>query len=232
MESEQVKRYEALGFEIGIHADTGCMDRDISAVSSNCPSKSASMENNIWGSRSKRRTAFTAFHGMDGSDTVKVERDHGIRFSLNYYYWPGSWIRGKQGFMTGSGFPMRFADLDGKILDIYQAATHIVDENGIKYAKSVGYMIDKALGPEQFFGMFGTHYDFRNDFLSTVIRAAKERGVALISASQALRWTDARNNSRFERVAWEQGSLAFDVRVETETAEMTVMIPLWSSQQK
>jgi hypothetical protein len=232
MGSDNVKRYEAQGFEIGVHADTGCTDQDISTVSSNLSEQMRDYGKKELGIQKQETHRLHCIPWNGWTDTVKVERDHGIRFSLNYYYWPESWIQGKQGFMTGSGFPMRFADLDGKVLDIYQAATHIVDENGIKYAKSVGYMINKALGPEQFFGMFGTHYDFRDDFLSTAIRIAKERGVALISASQALRWIDARSNSRFERVAWKQGTLSFDVHVEAETEAMTVMIPLWSSERR
>ncbi len=134
--------------------------------------------------------------------------------------------------MTGSGFPMKFADLNGDILDIYQAATHIVDENGIKYPKSVGYMIDKALGPEQFFGVFGTHYDFRDDFLSTAIRIAREKGVALISASQALRWVDARNNSRFENILWDGERLSFNARIDDEADAITALLPLWASDRR
>ncbi len=232
MVSDHVKRYEALGFEIGIHTDTGCTDQDNSTVSSNLSEQVGDFGRQKLGIQKQETHRLHCIPWNGWADTVKVERDHGIRFSLNYYYWPGSWIQGKQGFMTGSGFPMRFADLDGKVLDIYQAATHIVDESGIGYANSVGFMIDKALGPEQFFGMFGTHYDFRDDFVSTAIRIAKERGVALISASQALRWIDARSNSRFEKVAWKQGALSFDVHVEAGAGAMTVMIPLWSSERR
>ncbi len=31
---------------------------------------------------------------------------------------------------TGSGIPMRFADLDGSLIDVYQATTQITDESG------------------------------------------------------------------------------------------------------
>ena len=31
---------------------------------------------------------------------------------------------------TGSGMPMRFADLDGSLIDAYQATTQMTDESG------------------------------------------------------------------------------------------------------
>ncbi len=127
---------------------------------------------------------------------------------------------------------MKFADLDGEVLDIYQAATHIVDENGIKYPKSVGTMIDRALGPEQFFGVFGTHYDFRDDFLSTAIQIARTKVSPSISASQALRWVDARNNSRFENMSWDGEKLSFDARIDEDADAMTALVPLWASDRR
>ena len=41
---------------------------------------------------------------------------------------PGS--RTGPGMFTGSGMPMRFADLDGSMIDVYQAATQMTDESG------------------------------------------------------------------------------------------------------
>jgi len=232
MTSDHVKRYESLGFEVGVHADTGCTDQDISTLSSTIAEQVGNYGRQQLGIQKQETHRLHCIPWNGWVDTVKVEREHGIRLSLNYYYWPESWVRGKQGFMTGSGFPMRFVDLDGEVLDIYQAATHIVDENGIKYPKSVGTMIDKALGPEQFFGVFGTHYDFRDDFLSTAIQIAKDKGVALISALQALRWTDARNNSRFEGIAWDGEKLSFDADIHEEADAMIALVPLWASDRR
>ena len=48
-----------------------------------------------------------------GRHQPKVELAHGIRLDTNYYYWPRAWVQNRPGFFTGSGMPMRFADLDG-----------------------------------------------------------------------------------------------------------------------
>jgi hypothetical protein len=229
----ETQRYTALGFELGIHTDTGCKDQDIATVSLRLLEQVGALAKQKLGIQKQETHRFHCIPWNGWVDTAKVERDHGIRFSMNYYYWPESWVQGRQGFMTGSGFPMRYVDLDGQVLDIYQATTHIVDENGIDYAHGISSMIDKALGPEQFFGIFGTHYDFRDDdFLSTAIRIARERGVALVSAAQALRWFDARNNSRFKELAWEGGRLSFDILADEGAGTITTMIPLWSFERK
>lgn len=229
MSSEEVGRFEALGFEIGVHVDTGCTDRDIAAVSASMAQQFAEFGEKALGTNRQETHRFHCIPWNGWVDTVKVERAHGIRMSLDYYYWPAAWVQGRQGFMTGSGIPMKFSDMDGTVLDIYQAATQIVDENGIKYADSISAMLRRAIGPEQFFGLFATHYDFRDDFIGTAIRAAKENGVALVSAAQALQWIDARNSSSFENIRWSENVLTFDLRSQAEADEMTVMLPLWSA---
>ena len=60
----------------------------------------------------------------------KTERANGMRLDTTYYYWPRSWVQDRPGLFTGSGLPMRFADSDGSMIDVYQAATQLTDESG------------------------------------------------------------------------------------------------------
>ncbi len=128
--------------------------------------------------------------------------------------------------MNGSGFPMRFADLDGRVLDIYQAASHLVNENGIDQRAGIDAMLDRALGPEQFFGAFGTHYDYTDGYFDHLVAAARERGVAMISAAQMLRWLDRREATRFEALAWNGHDLTFRVDLAEGPERMTGMLPV------
>ena len=43
--------------------------------------------------------------------------------------------------MTGSGMPMRFADLDGTRIDVYQAATQMTDESGQTYSPNIDTLV-------------------------------------------------------------------------------------------
>ena len=69
----------------------------------------------------------------DWSTQPQVELDNGIRLDTNYYYWPPAWIQDRPGMFTGSGMPMRFADVDGTMIDVYQATTQMTDESGQTY---------------------------------------------------------------------------------------------------
>lgn len=154
------------------------------------------------------------------ASTAKVEARYGIRMDLNYYYWPPEWIKDRPGFMTGSGLPMRFADLDGTMIDVYQLPTHLVNESGMGFPSAIEAQLDRALGPEGYYGAFGTHYDFTDDFDRQLTAAAKARGVPLVSARQLLDWTDGRNNSHFAHIAWSDSILTFDAFADPRTGKM------------
>ncbi|MBO0723994.1 MAG: hypothetical protein J2P52_00215 [Blastocatellia bacterium] len=110
--------------------------------------------------------------------------------------------------------PMRFANSDGSIIDVYQAATRLVNENGVSYPAGINSMLDKALGPEGYYGVFGAHYDYRGDgFESNVLNSAQARNVSLISAQQLLTWLDGRNSSSFGNPTWNRTQLGFSIIV-------------------
>ena len=97
------------------------------------PARRSSRANVPESSRARRPTARTASSGATAATQPKVELAHGIRLDTNYYYWPGSWIQDRPGLFTGSGMPMRFADPDGSMIDVYQATTQMTDESGQTY---------------------------------------------------------------------------------------------------
>ena len=80
----------------------------------------------------------------------------------NYYHYPGTWIGSKPGFLNGGGFPMRFADLDGSLIDTYQENTNITDESNPPLPATINTLLDNALGPLGYYGAFGInmHTDY------------------------------------------------------------------------
>ena len=130
-----------------------------------------------------------------------------MRLDTNYYYWPGSWVQNRPGFMTGSGMPMRFADPNGAMLDIYQAATQMTDESDQTYPFTPNTLLDNALGPLGYYGAFtaNMHTDAatipQNDAL---IASAQSRGVPIVSGKQMLTWIDGRNGVLVRRHRLEQ----------------------------
>ncbi len=124
--------------------------------------------------------------GLGAEDRARF----GIRLDTNYYHYPGAWIGSKPGFMTGSGIPMRFADLDGSLIDVFQAATQMTDESGQAYPATADALLDKALGPEGYYGIFtaNMHTDHADHAGSdAIVAAAQARSVPIISAQAAAR---------------------------------------------
>jgi hypothetical protein len=157
-----------------------------------------------------------------------VELANGIRLDTNYYYWPGSWITDRPGFMTGSGMPMRFADLDGTMIDIYQAATQMTDESDQTYPFTVDTLLDRALGPEGYYGVFTANMHTDNAQTpqdDAVVASALARQVPIVTARQILKWIDGRNASSFGSLSWSGNTLSFTVAVGEGANGLVIMLP-------
>ncbi|HEY8460114.1 MAG TPA: hypothetical protein VIM99_07015, partial [Blastocatellia bacterium] len=222
--NSQAQSYHNQGFEIGAHVNTGCANWTPDKLPNFFSLDLAAFAAKYTGLPAQKTNRTHCITWSDWATHPKVELSYGIRLDENYYYWPPEWVQNRPGFMTGSGFPMRFADLDGSIIDVYQAATHLVNETD-NSAASVNSLLDKALGPEGYYGVFGTHYDYTDGFEFTLLDSAKARNVSMISAQQLLTWLDGRNSSSFGNPAWNGTQLAFSITVGAGANNLFAMIP-------
>jgi fibronectin type 3 domain-containing protein len=168
----------------------------------------------------------------DWATQPKTELAHGIRLDTNYYHYPDTWIGSKPGFMTGSGMAMRFADTDGTAIDEYQAHTEMTDESGQAYPATVDALLNKALGPEGYYGFFvaNIHTDQAASTESdAVVSSALARSVPVISAKQLLDWVDGRNASQFRSFSWSGNILGFSVATASGATGLQVMLPAQSA---
>ena len=162
---------------------------------------------------------------------AKIELRHGMRFDLNYYYFPAGWVRNRPGFFTGSGLPMRFADLDGALIDVYQTPTQMTDESGQSYPFTVDTLLDRALGREGYYGAFvaNIHTDRAESAASdAIVAAAQRRGVPLVSGRQMLQWLDARNGSAFDAIEWRDDGLHFAISTAPGARGLQGLLPISS----
>src|SRR6185436_10853346 len=127
------------------------------------------------------------------------------------------WVQNRPGFFTGGGMPMRFADLDGTTIDVYQAATQMTDESAQTWPLTINTLLDMALGPAGYFGVFTAcmHTDANPSAGSigsdAIVASAMARGVPVVTSKQMLTWIDGRNGSSFSSVAWTGGTLTFTI---------------------
>jgi large repetitive protein len=223
--NSQALAYHNQGFEMGVHVTTNCADWTPQTLDSFFTDDLASFAAKFTSIPAQKTNRTHCIAWSDWATHPKVELNHNIRLDETYYYWPSSWVQNRPGFMTGSGMPMRFADIDGTIIDVYQAATHLVNENGVDYPAGINTMLDRALGPEGYYGVFGTHYDHSDNFDIQLLNSAKSRNVSLISAQQLLTWLDGRNSSSFGNPTWDGTQLGFSITVGAGAANLYAMIP-------
>lgn len=234
LEEVDAASWHALGFEIGAHIDTGCADWDPRTLDS----RYFTPQLNVFSLRlpevsgqASERTHCVAW--SDWATQARVLEAHGIRLDTNYYFWPSEWVDDRPGLFTGSAMPMRFADLDGTLIDVYQAATQMTDESEQSYPRTAEVLLDRALGPEGYFGVFtaNMHMDTSpHPGSDAIVEAAQTRGVPVVSGRQLLRWLDGRNLSVFADIVWEAGVLTFEVIQAEGARNLRGMLPVESGQ--
>ncbi len=216
------------GFEVGLHVSSNCADWTPTTLASFFSSQLAQFHverPSVPGPQSNRT------HCIAWSDYVtqpKVERANGIRFDTNYYFYPPNWVQDRPGLFTGSAMPMRFADLDGTTIDVYQATTQMTDESGQTYPFTSDTLLDRALGPLGYYGVFtaNMHTDAPTEQPSdAAVASAIARGVPVVSAQQMLDWLDGRNGSSFQSIAWNAGTLAFTIASAPGANGLTALVP-------
>jgi hypothetical protein len=227
----QAADFVADGFEISVHIDTipdcsdwtfsslaSAYDRDLKLFASKYPSVPAPETHRMH-----------CASWCDYDSQPKIELSHGIRLDTNYYYWPPKWVRNQPGMFTGSGMPMRFADRRGNMIDVYQAATQMTDESGQTYPFTVDKLLDRAVGPEGYYGAFviNLHNDEADLSASDmIIHSAMKRGIPVISVLQLLKWVDGRNASAFNSLHWENDTLSFSVFAAKGAIGLVAMVPV------
>ncbi len=229
LSNSQASSFHSQGFEIGLHPQNGCSNF---ASESDLLSTYAT-QLSTWRAKytSLPSPTTSRFHCIVWSDWVsqpKAELASGIRLDTNYYYYPGSWVADRPGFMNGSGMPMRFTDTDGSMIDVYQANTSMTDESEQSFPFTPDALLDRALGPLGYYGAFtaNLHTDSATTFEDNqVLASAQERDVPVITARQLLTWTDGRNGSSFGNLTWDGSGLGFTIGVGAGATNLTAMLP-------
>ncbi len=97
--------------------------------------------------------------------------------------------------------PMRFADLDGTRIDVYQAATQMTDESGQTFPFTIDTLLDNALGTEGYYGVMTANMHTDSASLLGLRRdrrlGAGARRARSSPRRQMLTWLDGRNGSKF-----------------------------------
>lgn len=220
--------YTADGFDIELHVNTNCVDFTPTSLQTFYTQQLNQFATNYPSIPAPSTQRHHCLVWSDWFTTPQVELNNGIRLDTTYYYWPPSWIADRPGFFTGSGMPMRFANTNGTMIDVYGAATQLTDESGQTYPYNIDTLLDKAIGPEGYYGVFNVnaHTDYAISTESdAVVASAQQRGVPVVSGRQVLKWLDGRNSSSFGSLAWSNNSLSFNITKGADTTGLQAMLP-------
>ncbi len=197
------------------------------------------------------RTHRILWHGW--VDNAIVQARYGIRMNLDHYHSgpavrkpDGTWT---MGYLNGSGLPMRFVAEDGTIIDVYQQATHLVDEHLMPVFQT-GYDVglDGATAANQTIGQIAASIDrypaalglqchvdpfLLGDpiasevarWLDTTLSYAAGANMPIIAAERWLRFIEARNTSDLCNIEWNGQRLRGTITTPSTPLPLTVLLP-------
>ena len=124
---------------------------------------------------------------------------------------------------------MRFADTDGSLIDVYQAATQLTDESDQDIATESAVLLDNAIGAKGYYAVVTANMhtdDADSPGADAIIAAAQARGVPVVSASQMLTWLDGRDQSSFSGLSFSGGRLSFAINQGAGARGLQAMLPI------
>jgi hypothetical protein len=234
MGDAQAAAYESEGFEIALHPNTACQDFTAATFDTTLASQLGQLAAAFPNIRPPVTSRTHCITWSDWASEAKVEAAHGIRLDTNYYYdGPPGWLT-EPGLLTGSGFPQRFADVDGSFIDNYQAMSQVVDEmqEQLPIARQVETLLDNALGSRAYYGVLtlNLHSDYGDhDNANDAVSEAQARGVPVVSGAQMLDWLDGRNGSSFANLSYGGNQLSFTVNTNARAEGLEGMLPARSA---
>ena len=198
----------------------------------------------VWcGNNERGETDFTA--------QAKIERAHGIGMDINYAHYDNGSTQGhflgpmgkRQGNYNGSGLPLKFADMDGNVIDIYQHLNNVYDQQYMEHKDSAGFfecfrgIIDRSLNDDvySYVGVkcHNDEYFFSHGPLMKMLRYAKEKHVPVWTGAKLLRFLKAKDDASFTSIRWSDNRLSFGIASSVpHESSLTCMVPGWYRNKK
>ncbi len=184
----------------------------------------------------------------DFAAQAKLEEINGIELDINYAHYDiksnqGDYYLGPpgtdQGNFTGSGLPMKFADVKGNIINVYQQLNAVYDQQYNESHDPEGFfncfrgLVDRSLNNEVYsFISVKSHNDeyyFSRTPLMKMLTYANNNRVPVWSALQLLDFLKTRDEASFSEIEWNNNRLSFKLNSSVANENrLTFMIPFLS----
>ncbi|MBK8884981.1 MAG: hypothetical protein IPN67_22315 [Bacteroidales bacterium] len=239
-----VTRWRSEGHEVAIHYNDvpDFADPDYTGMNAVFDTMTANFRNAYGLSPKTVRNHWVVWCSRDSyerkqfAEQAVIEEKYGIGLDCNYYQFGGNkvypnWI-GDVGHFTGSGIPMKFADVAGRVLNIYQSNTQLPDETWLKenIEKKSRTLIDRSLDEENYTYInanFHTWYwpECRQPGMR-VLDYCNSRGVPIWPAERVYEFLKMKDEASFTDIKWSVGQLTFTIKSALENREgLTFLLP-------
>ena len=181
----------------------------------------------------------------DFAAQAKLEEINGIELDINYAHYDiksnqGDHFLGpngtNQGNFTGSGLPMKFADVKGGIINVYQHLNAVYDQQYNESHDPDGFyncfkgLMDRSLYNEVYsFISVKAHNDeyyFSKTPLMKMLAYANSNGIPVWTALKLLDYIKMRDEAVFSNISWSNSNLAFNLHSTLKHSNgLTVMVP-------
>ena len=250
---EWVDKWTAKGFEIAGHPDDtkeagnpdwNNMDSVIKAKKSEIQGKyGLQIRTNVnhwfvWCGKDQ-------FGNPDFAAQAKLEEINGIELDINYAHYDMKSNQGDhyfgplgtdQGNFTGSGLVMKFANVEGKVINVYQQMNAVYDQQYNESHDPEGFfnsfkgLMDRSLNNEVYsFISVKSHNDeyyFSKTPLMKMLAYANSNGIPVWTALMLLDFIKMREEATFTNTTWSNNKLSFNVNSSLKHNNgLTIMVP-------
>jgi hypothetical protein len=181
----------------------------------------------------------------DFTAQAKIEEKHGVGLDCNYAHYDNGSSHGhflgefgtNQGNYTGSGLAMKFADANGKIINVYQQLNNVYDQQYMEHKDQDGYfnafkgLMDRSLDREVYSTIsvraHNNEYFFSKVPLMKALDYAVARGVPVWTELQLLEFVKAKDEATFSDLTWSDNTMRFNINSTIKIDHgLTCLLPL------
>lgn len=180
----------------------------------------------------------------DFSAQAQIEEQNGVQLDCNYAHYDNGAREAhflgpfgiNHGNYTGSGLPMKFANLDGDVINVYQHFNNVYDQQYMEHDDKEGFyncfkgLVDRSIDDEVYSYVsvkaHNAEYFFSEQPLMKMLDYANENKIPVWTEEKLLNFLRAKDEAYFSNIEWTGSKLTFDLSSNiSHSNDIACMIP-------
>jgi len=142
-------------------------------------------------------------------------------------------------YTNGSGRPMRFVDVDGEIIDVFEQSVNFYDDASVqkvlteepqteiaRATLAAHEAADKYFTPFNLLSHPVSFFTYSSHFIKGVLKTVHEMGLPVLNADEWLEFTLVRDAAGIADTQWDGNALSFTVSNSRGSRGLTAMAPI------